>query len=240
MIMIDSYAVPHVVGDGTPALSGQANCRVWQWRLTDCPATLAAMLAVLSPEERHRADSFLVQPARNTFVQVRALLRLVLAKKTASTASDIRFQYGDFRKPALMDNSLGIHFNVAHSGDYALIAVAQGQEVGVDIEHTRTPGDLVSLAASILAPMEMERWRRLGDEARVAAFFFAWTAKEAVSKAVGQGLQLDFTTLETGIGDANDASAGDTVIAGRFGPCVFSPVAAPDGYSAAVALRRSA
>lgn len=219
---------------------GQGNCHIWQWKLTDCSATLAALLQVLSADEQHRAHTFLAQPARDTFVQVRAVLRLLLAERLDMAAADIRFQYGKFRKPALLENSSDSHFNVAHSGDYALIAVAQGYEVGVDIERMRAPRDLASLAEIIMSPAEMQRWRKLPDQARIAAFFFAWTAKEAVSKAVGQGLQLDFATLDTGIGQDGDTCDGVQVIAGEYGPCAFCSLAVPDGYSAALALRLAA
>ncbi|UYO94894.1 4'-phosphopantetheinyl transferase family protein [Pollutimonas sp. M17] len=212
-------------------------CHVRQWRMTDDPETLAACLALLSPQERQRAGSFLVQPARDVFIQVRALLRLVLGEHLGKSPGDIHFDYGRFRKPTLAGGSSDTHFNVAHSSDYALIAISQGAEVGVDIEHMRHTSDLAGLAAQILSPLEAQRWERLDDGMRSRAFFYAWTAKEAVSKAVGQGLQLDFKTLETGLAAQEPNGDGAMIHTGGFGRCNVFALPAPAGYSAALALR---
>ncbi len=202
--------------------------------------TLTACHALLSPQEQQRADSFLLRRARDVFVQVRALLRLLLGQKLGKSPGDIQFNYGEFLKPALADNISDTHFNVAHSGDYALIAIAHGTEVGVDIEHMRPRNDLAGLAAQILSPSEAQRWESLDGEECVKAFFAAWTVKEAVSKAVGQGLQLDFKMLETGLAAqaANGHGAAvQTLQTKGFGRCNVFALPAPSDYSAALALR---
>lgn len=223
--------------DTSVRLAGQNHCQVWQWRMTDDSETLAACHALLSPQEKQRAGSFLAQPARDVFIQVRALLRLMLGRQLDRDPDEVQFDYGQFLKPVLADNTRDIHFNVAHSGDHALIAISHGAEVGVDIEHMRHRNDLAGLAAQILSPSEARRWECLNDGMRSRAFFYAWTAKEAVSKAVGQGLQLDFKTLETGLAAQAENSGGAMLRARGFGRCHVYALPAPADYSAALALR---
>ncbi len=77
----------------------------------------------------------------------------------------------------------GVHFNLSHSGGYIALAVSR-TEVGVDVERVR-PSRL-RLADRVLQPDELE-WMR---KAPLERFFWLWTLKESVMKAVGKGLAL--------------------------------------------------
>jgi 4'-phosphopantetheinyl transferase len=80
-------------------------------------------------------------------------------------------------------------FNLSHSGAWALVAVApKGSRVGVDVERIRADLDCLAMAGSMYQPEEVERLRREGPDARHAAYFRLWTAKEACVKAAGVGL----------------------------------------------------
>jgi 4'-phosphopantetheinyl transferase len=81
-----------------------------------------------------------------------------------------------------------LRFNWSHSGDYALIALAYGQPLGVDIEHVRARLRALELARRFFDPAEADALAAL-DVARVGTAFIAlWCAKEAVLKAGGRGL----------------------------------------------------
>ena len=79
------------------------------------------------------------------------------------------------------------HFNLAHSGDYALYGFARS-ELGVDIEVMREDRDLLGLARRFFAPLERATIQALPDAGRRAAFYHVWTRKEADIKARGTGL----------------------------------------------------
>ena len=79
----------------------------------------------------------------------------------------------------------GVAFNVSHSGEVGLIAVAAaGRRVGIDVQQIRETTDFTALAARFFHPDEAAA---IGD--RRDAFFRCWTRKEAVVKALGLGLQ---------------------------------------------------
>ena len=96
------------------------------------------------------------------------------------------------RKPALAApwNESGIEYNVSHSHELALCAVTSNRELGVDVEHLRTPYNFEGIASQFFAAEEVAVLRGLSDQARPAAFFACWTRKEAVLKAVGAGLSI--------------------------------------------------
>jgi hypothetical protein len=122
-------------------------------------------------------------------------------------------------KPRLAHEPERLAFNLSHSGDLALVAIAPGGvEVGVDVERLRLrprpQRDLARLA---------ERWLPAADAAAVAAaaedqreplFYAAWTRHEARVKCTGAGLA--------------GPAPGPEVVAWQL--------EIDDGYAAAVAL----
>jgi len=81
-----------------------------------------------------------------------------------------------------------LRFNLAHSGDLALVAVAAGREVGVDVEHCRALFEVESIAQRHFSVEEREALAKLPDWQRPEAFFNIWACKEAFIKATGLGL----------------------------------------------------
>lgn len=90
---------------------------------------------------------------------------------------------------------MNLRFNVSHSGTRALIAIARDIEVGVDIEWHRPVDDMSGLARMVFDRQDLSHWSALPAPQRTPAFYRAWTRKEAVAKAIGCGLALDFPML---------------------------------------------
>ena len=65
-----------------------------------------------------------------------------------------------------------------------------GQCIGVDIEFIR-PVDERAFAAKIMSPQEKLSHQALDEAARLDFLFAVWTAKEALIKAMGIGLNLN-------------------------------------------------
>ena len=128
--------------------------------------------------------------------------------------------YNTFGKPGLSPEcGRGLRFNISHSADLALIAIALDAEVGVDLEHLQALPDYAEIARGFFSPAEVDELTRLPSGLQAQAFFRCWTKKEAYAKARGEGL----------------ASNG-TPPTGRWSQHTFQP--AP-GYVAAFGCRRS-
>jgi 4'-phosphopantetheinyl transferase len=121
----------------------------------------------------------------NSYKQVadkaRCLVAGLLLRRFCGVTDDSMLSSGKNGKPYL--NGSDIFFNISHSGDYVVLAVA-GREVGVDIEKIAPYSEAVS--ARCFTPEEREWVSRAGDN----AFFRVWTAKESAAKAIGLGLSL--------------------------------------------------
>lgn len=169
----------------------QDEVHVWQTTLDVAASDLVQLQQFLSPEERARADRFHFELDRRRSVIGRACLRLLLGLVLDAPAKELRFEYDEFGKPGLVPGpGRQLQFNLSHSGELILIAIAEGRAVGVDVEKIRTDLDPDSIATQFFSASERQILASLPASARYGAFFACWTRKEAYLKAQGVGLSL--------------------------------------------------
>lgn len=144
------------------------------------------MSELLSGDERVKADRFHFQKHRTSYIIGRAILRRILTCYTGVAPEQVNFTYGARGKPAVSDSS--ISFNVSHSGDLALYALAREPLLGVDVERIRPISDVDAIARRFFSPSEYADLLSLDPTDRDAGFFRCWTRKEAYIKAIGDGL----------------------------------------------------
>lgn len=196
--------------------------RVWEGRLGESPAAdstrpdLDRALALLSRDERVRASGMGSVAARTRFVLARATLRLLLARMAGGGTEprDLSFRYGRRGKPYLPG---GPSFNVSHSRDALVVAVAEKGRLGVDVEHVRSVRRRARVTARQFTPAEQE-WIAAIDDGVSAdeAFFRIWTRKEAFAKAFGRGLSA-FRLFSVAPPPDESVSNGDSARPDRFG-----------------------
>ena len=156
-------------------------------------------LATLSAAEHERAERFVFARDRRRFLAAHVALRRLLAQRTGTPARAIRFVEGPFGKPSLVERS-DCSFNLSHSGEVALVAIAPEAEIGVDVEMLHEVDDGAALAERNFTPTECRQLADLPTDARDRAFLRCWTRKEACLKAIGSGLSIAPETFEAGVG----------------------------------------
>ena len=174
----------------------QPTVELWWGSVTAALPHLPALLDVLDADERCRADRFRVEAGRQRFVAAHAILRRLLAGRLGVSPQSIRLATGPRGKPALIDAPAAApHFNLAHSGDLAAVALAS-RELGVDVEALRPFPRAGRFAARFFAPFE-QQWLEAAPEAeRGQAALTLWTFKEAYLKAVGSGIAIALASVE--------------------------------------------
>jgi 4'-phosphopantetheinyl transferase len=152
--------------------------------------SLRALAAVLSSDERERARRFRFERDRCRFIVGRARLRQMLAVRLGVAPAAIEICYGARGKPALAPGfaESGLRFNVSHCGGLAVYAFAQDRELGVDVEEVRPLPDADDVAARFFSARENQAYLALERAERALGFFNCWTRKEALIKALGDGL----------------------------------------------------
>jgi len=95
-----------------------------------------------------------------------------------------------------VDNKGRLCFNLSHSGDKFLLAVAANREVGVDIERLAPGKPLRDMARMVFSPHEQDALSRLSSPHLEIAFYRSWVRKEACLKACGRGFSLPSNSFE--------------------------------------------
>jgi 4'-phosphopantetheinyl transferase len=181
---------PRPPTDVRPAELAAPGVHVWAASLRTSPALLETLARTLAPGERQRAEQFRFQRDRDRFVAGRGILRTILGAYVGIGPAAVALEYGSHGKPSLARTHgvAGLHFNLAHSEDLALMAVTRAGTVGIDVERVRRLDDAEDLVARFFSPRESAQFGALPPEQKAAAFFNLWTRKEAWLKATGEGI----------------------------------------------------
>ncbi|WP_064010964.1 4'-phosphopantetheinyl transferase family protein [Methylomonas methanica] len=185
---------------------------VWQGRLSLSADTLARLASRLSGDETLKAQAFKFPTLRDRYIAARGLLRETLAGYLAVDPAALTFVSGPYGKPALLDEAL--HFNISHTADSLLIAVANFADIGIDMEAVKLRRNFESLAERCFSDREYQGWCELPAELQAGAFYRLWTKKEAFVKAVGRGIALGLEQCEFALGSGGQLVA----IPDEYGP----------------------
>src|SRR5215204_4262422 len=94
--------------------------------------------SLLSPDERRRAARFHRDEHRRRYVTAHGALRLILGAYLDAAPETLAFELGEHGKPSLREpldaEDARVEFNLSHSAELALVAVARDHPVGVDVE----------------------------------------------------------------------------------------------------------
>ena len=165
------------------------------WRI---PISGAFDVHSLDRLEQERAARFHRDEDRLRYTASHAAVRAILGSYLGVEGSSLSFGASPDGKPRLAAGG-ALRFNLAHSGDLALLAVAHGLEVGVDVERHQ-PVEHLELARRFFSAGEVAAIR--AASAQDLAFFRCWSRKEAFVKACGQGLSLPLNSFEVTVDDA--------------------------------------
>ena len=152
-------------------------------RLDASPADVRAAHACLSSAERSRAARLRFERHRRRFVVARARLRQLLAERLGVQPAAVEITCGNNGKPCLARGRW--RFSVSHCDDVALFAFSQASEIGVDVEAIRPIREADVIAAHFFSPRE-----------KALGFLYCWTRKEALAKALGDGLSMPLHELD--------------------------------------------
>jgi 4'-phosphopantetheinyl transferase len=145
--------------------------------------------ACLSAAERTQAERFRFEKDAVHWSACRAALRGVLGEALGIAAETVTFEFGDFGKPSLAPPWNGLHFNLSHCRDLALIALCREGAVGVDLEPADRAASLLGCEDAFCHTDEIAGLPE-GQDARATVLMETWTKKEALLKALGTGFSL--------------------------------------------------
>jgi 4'-phosphopantetheinyl transferase len=158
-----------------------------QWGEQELAAKLNLLPERLRAEvlhKKHWRDRQLTIAGKLLLMQ---LLKELGLDKTLSLES---LKYNEHRRPYFDDE---IDFNISHSGNLVICGAALEGKIGIDTEQVKNvaPVDY----ANYLTENE---WLHIhGSTDPIAAFYYYWTRKESVLKAIGTGFNTPLNAIDT-------------------------------------------
>lgn len=189
-------------GFDLPALQLSPNeVHVWCIVLDQPSTALSTLASLLSADEQARAAQFYFERDRRAFIVCHGWLRVILGRYLTVDPQHLEFERALHGKPALAPPSgtTLLQFNLSHSRQIALYAIARQREIGIDLEYIRPMPDMEQIVARFFTPSEQAMFQTLPADQRLAAFFRAWTCKEAYLKAIGSGLTRPLADFEVSL-----------------------------------------
>ena len=203
--------------------------------------SLEASPDAVTPAEESRARRMGSPRRRREFLVCRGALRCILGGALGIDALAVPIVEGAHGKPRLgPDRRPPIGFNVSHSGDRFVVAIALGMEPGVDIERIRARRDLAGLARWSFSLAEQEEVAAAPEP--MDAFYRVWSRKEAVIKADGRGIAIGLDRFDVNAGEPSALldACWEGAVPGEAARWSLHSLEAPSGYVAALAVRRPA
>jgi 4'-phosphopantetheinyl transferase len=178
---------------------------VWSTKISALAVEEPRFFGMLDALERERALRFRFAWDRSAYVISHGVLRELLARYVGRAPELLEFGVGEWGKPYLLEASgcrSTVAFNLSHSADYALIALARNRAVGVDVERWNVESNFDEIAETCFSGAERAELRSLAPNRRDAGFHAGWTRKEAYIKALGVGISagLDYFDVTLGPG----------------------------------------
>jgi len=215
-----------------------ADVHLWAVNLDFNDTASSLIRQPLSDDEIARAQKFRFERDRKAFAITRRALRSIIARYLPFAPEKIQFSYQSNGKPeiAILQNRIGLNFNVSHSEDLAMIGVSLGRRLGVDVERYRAM-EFLEIAGRYFSDCEYRQLAMLPRDELQKAFFAYWTRKEALLKAFGEGIG---TLLRQVSVTAPHFEAPEPIGSDATGPLRWSliDIVVHDDYAAALAFER--
>jgi len=217
----------------------ESAAHVWRVELARAPGRVEALAKLLSPDEKERAARFYFQKDRDHYTVARGSLRLILARYLDAKPNELEFSYTRYGKPSLVSRGReeGLSFNLSHSGKLALVGLARGRDIGIDIELIREDFAGEQIAERFFSAREVACFRSIPEDRRAQSFFSCWTRKEAYIKARGEGLSMPLDKFDVAFAPGEAAALLDTRIDPReVERWSLHDIGIDAGYAAALAV----
>jgi 4'-phosphopantetheinyl transferase len=164
-------------------------------QLRDRPGAIAEALTWLRPDERARFDRYRHDDDRLMFLAGRVMARSIVGAALGMSPGAWIWREGPHGRPEIDRPLTSLRFNLAHSAGLVVCALADGRDVGVDVEDCeRRPPDK-AIVRRYCSPAEADDIEAQGPDGWHDRFLTYWTLKEAYLKARGLGISVPLSEI---------------------------------------------
>lgn len=203
------------------------NADIWRICVSENLAFCNSFLAAMQPEEISRANRYFYTADRNRYIISRGALRSILGKYLNQPPASIKFGVGINKKPYIINND-EVHFNVSHSGNWVLLAIANSA-IGADTELIKDDFDYHEI---IKENFSLHEINYINQNQLPHCFYKLWTRKEALLKATGKGIDDNLKLIPA----LNGAHTIDGVLISSTAHWIVNSFMLYEQYAASVAV----
>lgn len=178
---------------------------VFQQSLRVSAQELQEYRQLLSADEKDRANRFVQEKDQRKFIVARGRLRQLIGEYMGISPKQLMFTYNSYGKPEIKSKSSILHFNLSHSNEMAVYVLSASFEVGIDIEYLKPHIEIEEIAKRFFSVNESTALIALPAEQKLLAFYQCWTRKEALLKALGEGLSFPLDKCEVSLAPGKPA-----------------------------------
>ena len=173
-------------------------------------------LSCIQLEEQARVNKFVYKKDSISALIGRLLIRKFLHLVTGLPNNEIKVTRTEKGRPVYTDNP-GIHFNISHQGDYAILAGSTKHNVGVDVMKIeyRSKKPLNEFFHTLRRQFHPEEWAYIKECDSLSRFYRIWCLKEAYVKAVGVGIGFSLDRLRFKINSSLNCCDTEVFIDGQ-------------------------
>jgi 4'-phosphopantetheinyl transferase len=172
---------------------------VWITKVSASQESLPYLESCLDSKDQVRAARFRFPEDRARFLLGRTLVRKSLGLYLHQSPETIELAHTSKGRPFFPQDET-LQFSISHTRDLVAIALTAGAKVGIDLEYMRLNLDLLELARRILSVEDFQIFQNTPTCEKSAAFFRAWTRKEAYLKARGEGIAEGLQLVSVSLG----------------------------------------
>lgn len=174
----------------SPSL-GQHDIHVWYADLSSYRER-----CVLSEDEYVRAARLRAPVDHERFIAAHSLWRSIIGAYLAVSPEELAFAQAPLGKPYVRSPRVPLRFSGSHSQHLTAIALAWEVEIGLDIEYAARPlVDASGIATIAFSGDERRRLAAVPADKQMEGLLRGWTQKEAMAKALGQGLHAELNQI---------------------------------------------
>jgi len=162
---------------------------IWHGEITQEQHPVERYSPLLDQNEHIRTQQFKSSSQQALFIASHGILRTVLSEILNEKPETIQFSKGQHGKPYLTHYP-DTAFNLSHTANHLMIAIAHKCHLGVDIERCKPRNNLPALVNKCFSSTEAVYWNSLSEQLQIPEFYRFWTGKEAFVKATGRGIAL--------------------------------------------------
>lgn len=159
--------------------------------------------AVLTSEERERADAFRSQTALDTFLLGRLILKTELASRCGVPAASIQLDISENGKPTIAKkhNKDNLHFSLSHCKSAILVGIANCN-IGVDIEEIDRLAAKTRITETFFAAGVVQQLKLCETKNSAELFTQFWTLLESRVKLLDSSIFIERNKFDIVVDDS--------------------------------------